>query len=112
LQYLEDDTLKAAMDSSPLFGSLIQNEEFKQQFVNTITTLAKTTFNATNYDEFIVDYIQEMTDPLTQNLKRFYGDNLTQEDLTRDIAETKKFLDDRYPYIVQAIYDNLGMSVE
>jgi hypothetical protein len=112
LQYLENDTLKYAMDSSPIFGSLCQSEKFRQQFADTIIDIARNDMSAERYDPFIVQYLQKMTNPISANLRRYYGDNITADDFIYDVSEIKAFMDGRYPYIVQSLYDNFNIEVE
>jgi hypothetical protein len=68
--------------------------------------------SAERYDQFIVQYLQKMTKPISANLRRYYGDNITVDDFIYDVSEIKAFMDGRYPYIVQSLYDNFNIEVE
>lgn len=103
------DNLRYAMDRSQMFYNFCQNESFKRQFTTTFMDLINTSFAEENVNPIISSQTALMEVPMTAHLRRFYGAENTYRFID-DAVGIQNFFNNRKPYIVQFLKDDLGLN--
>lgn len=103
------DTFSLAMDESPMFANLCHNEDFKEQFTLTFMDLVNTSFANKNVDSALSECVALMEEPMNVHLKRFYNTEDAPKYMDA-VADIQNFLNNRKPYIVQFLKDDLELT--
>lgn len=94
----EIDTYDFVLNYSPLMYSLTRTEAFRNQLADSIDNISNNILSNEAVDSYIDDYIAQMSEPMTKQYQRFYGDSLTDEDFTNEVEEIRSFLHERHAY--------------
>ena len=105
----EMDTIRVTMDSSKMFYNLCQNKDFKRAFSITLMDLANTSFSDENTDDVIGRCINLMSEPMRAHRKRFFGSE-SIDSFIAAVDNIKNFLDNRRPYIVKYLKQDLELT--
>ena len=105
----ERDTFQSTMDKSRMFYNLCQNKDFKKSFATTFMDLVNTSFTNENTDAVIGKYINLMSEPMYAYRKRFFGSE-DIDSFMAAVADIKIFLDNRRPYILKYLKEDLGLT--
>ena len=100
------DIIGALRESSGLFDSLCDNEEFRILFANRLIELADTVFEKEYVSEKIDEYIALMEIPMENHYQRFF--NTSNERYLSGVEEIRTFFEQRRPYVMESIKNHFG----
>ena len=103
------DTLSTTINTSKMFSSLCQNEDFKSQFVTTFMDIANINFAKDNVDIAISNCVDQMESPMETHLKRFFAFK-NNERYLKEVEYIEDFFDSRRNYITQYLKDNFELT--
>ncbi len=92
------DSIQYVMDKDEMFNNLMTNKTFRTQLFSKIENLADAVFDAETMNENIRNYQNFISEPMSINDKRFFGDdsldrfNMGLEQLDQFFKERKNFL--------------------
>lgn len=101
------DDLERAIDSDPVFASLMQNAEVEQKFKERIRQLGNEVFCFENREAVFNRWFDEMSEPVKKSNERFY-DITYLEDISSSLASMKLFLEERPEYMEQYMWNCFG----
>ncbi len=94
----------------PLIKSLIQNEEFKQQFYDTFLEIAETTFSYERVHEELMNWKEVYAVQAVKSHQRFLSDGITVESYEGYIEKIDNFFKKRPDYIIGYLEEELGLG--
>ena len=93
---VEHNTLNYLINTSPMFGSLWENEDFRNKFEKRILYIADECFEKEEMNDFIDKYCEEMVPILSMSWDRFYGsDNEKIEEFHKIMGWQRQFFEAR-----------------
>ena len=92
------NSIEMAIKSQPLFASAMKNNEFRNQFYNTLKDIGKNYYNGETINKSIEEYYNKWEDYYYYNDVRF-SDYST--DRNYSMIKIKEFFDNRYDYITK-----------
>lgn len=91
-----------------LFKNLLENQTFKEQFLETFVDMADNDFAA----DMVVDKLDciegELAEPITASMKRYKGPDYSKDDYFAAMDKLKAYYRERRDYIVDYMYEDLG----
>lgn len=96
-----DDTIQHAIDDDPVFASLICNEEVQRMLRERIMEISGV--YKENYNEWIDEWLTDMSTAVCCNGKRFWGENGIDDYLNRMIAGMRAYPEERERYLKQCM---------
>ena len=96
-----DDTIQHAIDDDPVFASLICNEEVQRMLREKIMEISNV--YKENYNEWIDEWLTDMSTAVYYNGKRFWGENGIDDYLNRMIAGMRAYPEERERYLKQCM---------
>ena len=103
------DTLSITLDTSDMFSSLCQNEDFKRQFIITFMDIANTVFAKDKVDHAISECIDQMQLPMETHLKRFFAFENGKR-YQEEMDYIQNFFDTRRQYITHYLKDDFKLT--
>ena len=91
-------SIEMAMKNQPLFASAMKNNEFRNQFYNTLKDIGKNYYSGDNINKKIDEYYNEWEEYYYNNDKRFSN---YSTDRSYSIIKIKEYFDKRYDYITK-----------
>lgn len=95
------DSIAYAKKHCDLFGSLYENEEFRDAFHNRLIDLATNSFAPENVNQKLDEYEELMDEPMEKHFQRFFG--TSNEKFHEGIEELRYFFENRGEYIMGLI---------
>ena len=71
----DEDNLARTMEIDAMFANFMQNQDFKNAFLDRLSGISEEDFSQERVDAFIDEYEQQMCDALENDRKRFFGEN-------------------------------------
>lgn len=93
-----------------LFSSLIKNDTFKRQFVETFIQMADSDFWYENVRLKIDEYYDMYCEAMVVSQHRFYNENFSEEDYYQEVAVIKEFFEKRRDEIIKHMEVNLELG--
>ena len=103
---ISHDIIGSLRESSGLFDSLCDNEEFRRMFANRLIELSDTVFEKDYVTQKIDEYIETMEFPMENHYQRFFG--TSNEKYLSGVEEIREFFNQRRPYIIDSIKTHFG----
>lgn len=97
----DDDTIQHAIEKDPMFASLIKNEEVQEMLRQKLMEIQDV--YEENCDQWINNWMEEMSVSVYQNGERFWGENGIDDDFRSMIAEMRIYPQKREEYLTQYI---------
>ena len=107
---VEENTIAYVKDESKLFYRLCQNECFQKDFTITTCDLMNSVFRLDNVAPELMGLIEKTKPSVLRDLKKYYGNNLTEEDYQEDVDDLSRFFINRPPYMVQYLASEFGLT--
>lgn len=92
---------------APLFSALIQNEEFKQRFIDTFVEMANVDFDAEYVKGVIDEYCEQYKQGAVLSRRRFSNSGYTEEMYQEQVDVVKDFYSQRKEYILEDLFETL-----
>jgi len=96
--------------TDPLFSALIQNEDFKYQFVSTFIEMADNNFAYERVDSLIDQYCDTYMEAFVVSRTRYDNSVYTEERYLEKVEVIRNFFKKRRSYIVEHLEKNLGIE--
>ena len=96
----------------PLFAALLENEDFKNQFVETFVDMADNDFAFTKVNEKIDEYTDAYIEAAVLSRHRFGKPEYTEEDYLEDVEVYRDFFKRRRDYILEHLETNLCVLIK
>ena len=103
---IRDNTLQTAIDHDAIFGSLCNNKEFQQAFLEKLQTLATSTFSKEQVEPFIRNYLQTYTKPMQVHRKRFFEGS--PDPFAKEMQGIQRFFEERASYLIPVARKTFG----
>ena len=107
---VEENTIAYVKEKSGLFNKLCQNESFQREFTVTTCDLMNSVFRLDNVAPRLMEMIEETQPSVLKDLKKYYGDNLTEEDYLEDVDDLSRFFINRPLYMIQHLISEFGLT--
>ncbi len=105
---LENDTIENIINNeTTMFGSLIQNEEFRHLFCDRLLYIENNIYTEEDVNRFIDDYYEQMLEPLCLSSERFNEDD-KRDEIIQNAESMRTFLLNRHIYIDKLIVKHFG----
>lgn len=98
----DEDTINSAMNDSPMFANLMQNDMFRNAFLDKLLLLSDSTFNVDNVDIEIKEIREILDVPIEKNIRRYYGENKNSFYLD-EVESIENFFENRETYITDLV---------
>jgi hypothetical protein len=98
--FLEEMHWFGSPTTTPLMSNLLENEDFKKQFVITFMDMTNVNFEYTSVHEKLYALAEIYAEPMTATYHRFNGDDYTEDTFYENIEEIDEFYERRSEYIV------------
>lgn len=95
-----DSFLQPNVSNDKLFNSLLENEEFCNEFYNTMKSMSETTFSCEKTNEHISGVAGKIQKMAVSSYKRFIG-NIKDDYYSNEIKKLQEFFADRGSYILR-----------
>ena len=102
---IEHDTLAYARRKSDIFGNLWNNQEFRENFAETVLKMSETVFEEELVLQKVSEYEELMFEPVQKHHERFFGN--TFEGKYPTISGIRKFASQRTAYISTMLDANM-----
>lgn len=109
---IELDSLANAVEKSPMFSSLLENEDFKRQFCIRLMDIGNVTYAPERVSPFIDEYLDLMTGAMTENRRRFYGIDYELPEFTESVESIRTFFECRLEPVLHDINQQFGFEDE
>ncbi len=93
----EDDTIAHAIENDEIFASLVQNKQVQQDICKRLIELQD--IYAENCDEWIEQWLSEMSESVYQSNKRFWGEGTRDNYFESTIESMREYADKRGEYL-------------
>lgn len=112
--FLEEAHWFGSPTTTPLMSGLLDNAEFKKQFVLSFMDMANENFEYDSVHEKLYELASVYAEPMTETYHRFNGDEYTLDTFYENIGRIDEFYRYRYDYIVPYMAEamELGGSLE
>ena len=110
LNVAEENSIAYTKERSNFFDRLCRNETFQKCFVQTMCDLMNTNFRLENVAPEYVKLSTQMRGPVIKDLKKYYGENRTEEDYDKEVESMALFFQERPAYMVQLLTEEFGLS--
>lgn len=103
----EGNNFQQTIEREPMFGELLRNEKFRQQFRERMTYIATDVLNSSNINQEIDKWEQLMKEPVKISEKRFFKED--ENAYTDEINMIKDFFskrEDAMNVIIEELYDS------
>ncbi len=90
-----------AVDADPIFGFLMESEDFQKAFEERLVFLAQNNFNPHNTEKVIEKYKMDMALPMLHEYERFYNDTCDEEYFCQFCDDIQTFFEQRYSFIME-----------
>lgn len=107
--FIEGNWQKNALGDD-LFTALLQNEEFKEQFVTTFMDMANYNFEAGKVLDEIDMLANLYCSAAVMSHRRFMDENYSEDDYWDEISIVKDFYENRYDYITAYMKPDLSLT--
>ncbi len=104
LDCAERDSLTAVRELDSVFGSLYENEEFRNRFYERLSYMANYVYSKEKSDVLIDEYINVYSKPIAASYRRFFGEDF-EEELVKNAEDLRLFYQKRRDYINGIIQD-------
>ena len=106
----EENSITYTKERSHFFNRLCQNEEFRKCFVQTMCDLMNTAFRPENVAPEFIKLSTQMRSSVVRDLKKYYGENRTEEDYDEEVESMALFFQERPAYMVQLLTEEFRLS--
>jgi len=86
---------------------MLQNPIFKERFINTLATAMSSTFSPKNFNEQLDTFVNRVKEEIPYHKIRWGG---TMAEWEERIENTKRFIEDRQPFMTQHMADFFGLD--
>lgn len=100
----DEDTINSAMNDSPMFANLMQNDMFRTAFLDKLLLLSDSTFNVDTVNREMKEIREILDVPMEKNIRRFYGENKNSFYLD-EVESIENFFENRGNYIIDLVGD-------
>lgn len=104
------DSFRYVREKSRLFDNLMNNVQFRQEFVLNFCDLTNTCLSEQALLTEFLRLREVMREPLVWDFKRFYGENRKESDYHKEADDLQNFLQKRYDYIIGYMKEDFGLE--
>ena len=109
---IEIDSLANAIAQSPMFSSLLENENFKRQFCIRLMDIGNVIYAPERVSPFIDEYLDLMAGAMTEDRRRFYGSGNELPEFTESVESIRAFFECRLEPVLHDINQQFGFEDE
>jgi len=102
----EQDIMSHLKNSSDLFASLYNNEQFQRMFCDRLIELSDTNFEKEVVNQKIDEYVRLMDEPMKKHYQRFFG--TSNDKFYEEVEIIREFFDKRRTYVNESIKRYFG----
>jgi hypothetical protein len=108
--FLEEMHWFGSPTTTPLMSNLLENEDFKKQFVLTFMDMVNVNFEYAGVHEKLYALAEIYAEPMTATYHRFNGDDYTEDTFYENIERIDEFYKNRSEYIVPYMAEAMGLQ--
>ncbi len=105
-----DDTLRRTIEVDKGFRALLMNPEFKKKFCVRLMDMGNVVYREEKVKEFIDEYTALMEIPMTENNRRFYGEENAGEKFLIAVNDIQTFFVGRQETVLHHMNQNFGFE--
>lgn len=106
----DENTIAYVRSESGLFDKLSRNKYFRQDFTNTVCDLMNSVFKAERVAPNLTERIEKTRDSVIRDLRKYYGDHITQQDYEEDVDDLCRFFINRPQYMIWQLTEEFELT--